>query len=347
MCTRVPAVTLWISCWKSEKTLTWFTFAVFPRKVYTPLQSSIRVFSLNNLSSKIFVALNLDPRRQNRQPITVPRLTQFFHQTKMLVVFFHMRLLSKFRQNQVPSNSKREGSGTHSYSNSQIAPGHSIVSNCLISCVSVPTLVRVALPKAAERPRLKLEPTSAIDYDTECESPIFSSSSATARGSLLTFIGHTTTIAQDVPVAADAGDPHNSSQTRQKLLSRRASVSSNQRPSTSSATVTSTLSRSPSSVSLATASSSEGPETPRAISPLPSERDGELNRTFSDLEQYSRFRVQARCAVCKQLGSNYPSCARCGDMWCSRRCRILSESGSGKHLCQRRPGVSVVDVQQP
>ncbi|KAI0917165.1 hypothetical protein AcV5_007711 [Taiwanofungus camphoratus] len=89
-------------------------------------------------------------------------------------------------------------------------------------------------------------------------------------------------------------------------------------------------SRSPSSDSLATASSSEAPETPRAHSIL-----HEVRPTLVDLEYASRFRVHAVCVTCSKTGANFPSCARCGEMWCSRDCRLKGNSGS-RHACQGR-----------
>lgn len=161
--------------------------------------------------------------------------------------------------------------------------------------------------------------------------------------SLLTLIGHTTTIAQGNRAAADAADPdHSSSQ----LPPRQMSVSSHQGPSTSSAATTSTLSRSPSATSLATTLSSEGPATPRATSPAPQVSSDEPIQDLSQIERYSRFRVQATCVVCKRSGSNFPGCVKCGGMWCSRQCRILSGGEGGKHLCQSRADVSAVDIQQ-
>lgn len=88
------------------------------------------------------------------------------------------------------------------------------------------------------------------------------------------------------------------------------------------------LRRSPSTESLATASSSEAPATPREHSPLLTT----LNAPLEDLERTSRFRIRAVCAVCKKKGSNFPSCAKCGEAWCSRDCRTKGSS-TGRHVC--------------
>ncbi|EKM51520.1 uncharacterized protein PHACADRAFT_186983 [Phanerochaete carnosa HHB-10118-sp] len=94
------------------------------------------------------------------------------------------------------------------------------------------------------------------------------------------------------------------------------------------------LSRVPSFASLETVSSSEGPETPRGHSPLHSPSHM-LSPTLSNLEQKSRLRVPGQCVACKRTGHNFPSCPACGDMWCSRECRIQATAGR-KHVCPSR-----------
>ncbi|OCH91842.1 hypothetical protein OBBRIDRAFT_791817 [Obba rivulosa] len=89
-----------------------------------------------------------------------------------------------------------------------------------------------------------------------------------------------------------------------------------------------------SSDSLSTASSSEAPVTPRTHSPLLDES----RPTLADLEQASRFRVNAVCITCRRKGSNFPSCASCGEMWCSRECRLKWNSGR-RHSCSRTTGM--------
>jgi len=111
-------------------------------------------------------------------------------------------------------------------------------------------------------------------------------------------------------------------------------VSSEPIPTTSSASTLTVRSRTSSTVSLATASSSEGPETPRAHSPLMSPSQ-ELRRSLSDLEHTSRFRAPTSCVTCKRSGSNYPCCPKCGDVWCSRHCRMAAGK-DGKHSCHCR-----------
>jgi len=92
--------------------------------------------------------------------------------------------------------------------------------------------------------------------------------------------------------------------------------------------------RSSSSDSLSTASSSEAPATPRTHSPLLDDS----HHTLADLEQASRFRVNTVCVTCRKKGSNFPSCASCGEMWCSRECR-LKGNGGRRHSCSRRTGM--------
>ena len=106
-------------------------------------------------------------------------------------------------------------------------------------------------------------------------------------------------------------------------------------PSASSSSTLTIRSRTSSIASLATASSSEGPETPRVLSPLLSSSQ-ELHRSLSELEHTSRFRIPTRCVTCKRSGANFPCCPKCGDMWCSRHCRMAGGK-DGKHSCQCRP----------
>ncbi|KZT12045.1 uncharacterized protein LAESUDRAFT_164293 [Laetiporus sulphureus 93-53] len=92
------------------------------------------------------------------------------------------------------------------------------------------------------------------------------------------------------------------------------------------------LARSLSRESFSTASSSEAPETPKTHSSL---LVHEWRPTLTDLEHASRFRVQAVCVICKKNGANFPSCPRCGEMWCSRDCRLKGNNGA-RHTCRRR-----------
>ena len=87
----------------------------------------------------------------------------------------------------------------------------------------------------------------------------------------------------------------------------------------------------PSIDSLDTASSSEAPATPRTHSVLAHELPG--SSPLEELERTSRFRVPCVCMTCKRAGSNFPSCAKCGEMWCSRECRVGT---AGTHACHGR-----------
>ncbi|KAI0761956.1 hypothetical protein BD413DRAFT_485015 [Trametes elegans] len=90
-------------------------------------------------------------------------------------------------------------------------------------------------------------------------------------------------------------------------------------------------SRTPSIDSLDTASSSEAPATPRTHSPSPAH---ELAPTLEDLERTSRFRVESVCVRCRRAGSNFPSCAKCGERWCSRECRLQGQLGAAQAQAQ-------------
>ncbi|KAI0648073.1 hypothetical protein C8Q79DRAFT_551575 [Trametes meyenii] len=85
-----------------------------------------------------------------------------------------------------------------------------------------------------------------------------------------------------------------------------------------------------------TAPSSAGPATPaHTAAALPVARKSEsLHPVLEKLERTSMFCVQTACATCGKGGSNFPCCPRCGEMWCSRACRL--QRGNGKrHICSR------------
>ncbi|KAI0720485.1 hypothetical protein C8T65DRAFT_791448 [Cerioporus squamosus] len=87
----------------------------------------------------------------------------------------------------------------------------------------------------------------------------------------------------------------------------------------------------PSIDSVDTASSSEAPATPRTNSILAHELPA--SSSLEELERTSRFRVPGVCTSCKRAGSNFPSCAKCGETWCSRECRVGT---AGTHACHGR-----------
>ncbi|KAK0201705.1 hypothetical protein DFS33DRAFT_1349382 [Desarmillaria ectypa] len=59
----------------------------------------------------------------------------------------------------------------------------------------------------------------------------------------------------------------------------------------------------------------------------------ELNPILASLERKSKLCTnRVRCATCGKPGSDYPRCGRCGEMWCSRECRL---QGRKRHVCSR------------
>ena len=61
-----------------------------------------------------------------------------------------------------------------------------------------------------------------------------------------------------------------------------------------------------------------------------------LHPVLAGLERTSMFRVKTACATCGERGSNFPCCPKCGEMWCSRACRL--KKGDGKrHVCAVKP----------
>ncbi|KAM5535045.1 hypothetical protein V8D89_011273 [Ganoderma adspersum] len=97
-------------------------------------------------------------------------------------------------------------------------------------------------------------------------------------------------------------------------------------------------SRSPSIDSLDTASSSEAPATPKTQSMLSQDLPPVTASPLEELERSSRFRVPCVCMTCKRAGANYPSCGKCGDMWCSRECRT---GAARTHVCHGRAVTAV------
>lgn len=84
-----------------------------------------------------------------------------------------------------------------------------------------------------------------------------------------------------------------------------------------------------------TAPSSAGPATPvHSVTASPVLQQKALRPILEALEDASRFRVQTACASCRKVGSNFPCCPRCGEMWCSRACRVQSTGGK-KHVCAK------------
>ncbi|KAK7690093.1 hypothetical protein QCA50_006739 [Cerrena zonata] len=84
-----------------------------------------------------------------------------------------------------------------------------------------------------------------------------------------------------------------------------------------------------------TAPSSAGPLTPvhsTTTSPTLRKRSLQPSEILEVLEAQSKFRVRTSCAACHRPGSNFPCCPRCGEMWCSRECRLKSGNGR-RHIC--------------
>ena len=64
-----------------------------------------------------------------------------------------------------------------------------------------------------------------------------------------------------------------------------------------------------------------------------SKRDSELHPILAKLERQSRLCGNvAQCSTCRKKGSDFPRCAKCGDMWCSRACRLV---GGKRHICKK------------
>jgi len=62
-------------------------------------------------------------------------------------------------------------------------------------------------------------------------------------------------------------------------------------------------------------------------------RCNELHPVLAACEKMSKVSSQAVCATCRKPGYDYPRCAKCGEMWCSRACRL--RDGRKRHVCSR------------
>ncbi|KAG2342205.1 hypothetical protein BDR05DRAFT_369785 [Suillus weaverae] len=49
------------------------------------------------------------------------------------------------------------------------------------------------------------------------------------------------------------------------------------------------------------------------------------------IENASKLSCSTVCVTCLKTGRDFPHCPRCGDMWCSRECRM---QGGKRHVCR-------------
>ncbi|TCD65495.1 hypothetical protein EIP91_002579 [Steccherinum ochraceum] len=150
--------------------------------------------------------------------------------------------------------------------------------------------------------QLKSQPVSGVQSDYFSASFAIPTSSSAARDSLLAITGLSipqASYTQPIPSEA-TDDTMCSSDSSQSVVQD--TTTSEPIPSNSSSSNLTIRSRTSSITSLATASSSEGPETPRVLSPMLSSSQ-ELHRSLSDLEKASRFRTPTRCVTCNKSGT--------------------------------------------
>ncbi|KAI6039321.1 hypothetical protein EDC04DRAFT_1755008 [Pisolithus marmoratus] len=58
-----------------------------------------------------------------------------------------------------------------------------------------------------------------------------------------------------------------------------------------------------------------------------------LHPVLEALEKKSRVSCRSQCSTCLKPGRDFPRCGRCGQMWCSRECRL---QGGKRHICPSR-----------
>ncbi|KAG2361707.1 hypothetical protein BDR07DRAFT_29616 [Suillus spraguei] len=49
------------------------------------------------------------------------------------------------------------------------------------------------------------------------------------------------------------------------------------------------------------------------------------------IENASKLSCRTVCVTCLKIGRDFPHCPRCGDVWCSRECRM---QGGKRHVCR-------------
>jgi hypothetical protein len=55
-----------------------------------------------------------------------------------------------------------------------------------------------------------------------------------------------------------------------------------------------------------------------------------LDAKLVAVERASKFCAKSlRCSCCGKIGADFPRCGKCGEMWCSRQCRL----SKGRHSC--------------
>ena len=74
--------------------------------------------------------------------------------------------------------------------------------------------------------------------------------------------------------------------------------------------------------------------SPTTLCETPQMEAPKFDSVFAKIETQSKLCSRdVVCVTCRKPGVNYPKCSRCGDMWCSRECRLFG--GAKKHLCSK------------
>lgn len=62
-----------------------------------------------------------------------------------------------------------------------------------------------------------------------------------------------------------------------------------------------------------------------------SNMSSDLHPILASLERKSRICTRAtQCSTCGKPGADFPRCSKCGEMWCSRPCRLVDGK---RHIC--------------
>ncbi|EIW80975.1 hypothetical protein CONPUDRAFT_137097 [Coniophora puteana RWD-64-598 SS2] len=94
---------------------------------------------------------------------------------------------------------------------------------------------------------------------------------------------------------------------------------------------------SPTSLHGPSISRTSSPDTCSERTPAPSsvprldDSFAKLHPILEAVEGASQFSSQTVCVACGKHGRDFPRCPRCGDLWCSRQCRM---QGGKRHVCR-------------
>ncbi|KAK7690092.1 hypothetical protein QCA50_006738 [Cerrena zonata] len=281
--------------------------------------------------------IGADPRMAHLCCVPRPEILQAYHDSKNSKAKSHAHAQHSLRHKQV-ENAKSPSRHSTSHSNVPFPSAHDSATGNSVDPSLLRTLARVT-SNSPLKPPTKTVPVSKARTTSGVDRQSFSSSrpslpAAAARDKL-----HEIVVQQDIVRRSTHGIIQSDDDSLRYWTiennphSRPACTSSPSSSHASSSSLDISRSRAPSFSSIATASSSEGPKTPRPNSPIHTPTH-DLDMSLSEVEHMSKLRTPAACVTCRKSGTNFPSCSKCGSMWCSRQCRV-NACKRGNHSCHR------------